>query len=108
MSTKSPETPNFSQMVEQNLLTMKKRTSQIKGEYNDNLTEIIAKNFEQFYQLASQLVAQIDLRDKKLVEVEKSLADIYQGHPEIKIAMDKSNGKGKMKSVSPNVKQQGK
>ncbi len=86
-------------MLEQNLLSMKKRTSQIKGEYNDNLTEVIAKNFEQFYQMGAQLVAQIDLKDKEIVELKKTLEKYESAHPELKIKLAPTidNGKARIK-----------
>ena len=93
-------------MLEQNLLNMKKRTSQIKGEFTDNLTDAISKNFEQFYQIGSQLVAQIDQKDKEIITLKGTLEKYESAHPELKIKMD--NGKGKMKTVSPQVKKQGK
>ena len=80
--------PNFSQMVEQQLLQMKKRTSQIKGELNDGITETIADNFKSFYQIAQQLTGQIDQRDKQIVELEKDLEAVYNAHPELKIAAE--------------------
>ena len=94
----TPDKPNFSQMVEQNLLSMKKRTSQIKGELMDGLTEAIAKNFEQTFQLSQQLVAQIDQRDNKITELEKKLEEVYSAHPELKITQEAKNDKPKRKN----------
>ena len=91
--------PDFGKIVEQQVMNMKKRTSQIKGELTDGLTEINAKNFEQFYQIATQLVAQITMRDKQIEELNKTLEKYESAHPElkIKIAPKIDNGKATKK-----------
>ena len=89
----NPQAPNFSQILEQNLMSMKKRTSQIKGELNDGLTETISKNFEQFYQLGQQLTGQIDAKDKEIESLKKELEDVYNAHPELKVAKEKKSKK---------------
>ena len=78
--------PNFAQMVENQLLNMKKRTSQIKGELQDGITEAIAENFKTFYQISQQLTAQIDQRDKTIADIQSKLDKCYNAHPELKIA----------------------
>lgn len=96
--------PNFAQMVENQLLNMKKRTSQIKGELQDGITEAIAENFKTFYQISQQLTAQIDQRDKQIVELEKKLEDVYNAHPELKIAEEAKN-KAKKQTIVEAKKQ---
>ena len=86
-----PAPPNWSQLVEQNLLRMKKTTSQMKGETMDNLTELIAENFKQFYQIGQQLTAQIDQRDKTIVAMQKTIDEYESAHPELKIAREKKS-----------------
>lgn len=87
MSQNNP--PNFAQILEQNLMSMKKRTSQIKGELNDGLTDVISKNFEQMFQIGQQLTGQIDHKDKEIESLKKELEDVYSAHPELKIAKEK-------------------
>ena len=89
MSNNQNQKPNFQQMVEQQLLQMKKRTSQLKGELNDGLTDIISDNFKSFYQIGQQLTAQIDQRDKTIVVMQKTIDDYESAHPELKIAREK-------------------
>ncbi len=84
-----PGPPNWSQLVEQNLLRMKKQTSQQKGETMDTLTEMIAENFKQFYQIGQQLTAQIDQRDKTILAMQKTIDEYESAHPELKIAREK-------------------
>ena len=97
--------PNFGQIVEQNLINMKKRTSQIKGEYNDNLTEVIADNFKNFYQISQQLIAQMGQKDKQIADLTKNLEAYEQAHPELKIKLE---GTKKAKTISPENKIKGK
>ncbi len=104
MSAQQP--PNFSQIVEQNLLNMKKRTSQVKGEYNDNLTEVIADNFKSFYQISQQLIAQMTQKDKEIGDLKKTLEKYESAHPELKITLDKKDPK--MKTVTPENTAKGK
>ena len=85
MSTKPNEKPNWNELVNNQLLNMKKRTAQVKGEAMDGLTEIIADDFKGFSQIAQQLVGQIDQKDKKIADLEKKLEDVYNAHPELKI-----------------------
>lgn len=80
--------PNWNQIIENNILNMKKRTSQIKGEMTDGLTEVIAKNFEQFYQIGQQLAGQIEQKDKEIVSLKKDLEEVYTAHPELKITKE--------------------
>ena len=91
MSQNNP--PNFAQILEQNLMSMKKRTSQIKGELNDGLTDVISKNFEQMFQIGQQLTGQIDHKDKEIESLKKELEDVYSAHPELKIAKEKKSKK---------------
>ena len=81
--------PNWNQLVNDQLINLKKRTAQIKGETMDTLTEVIAEDFKAFSQIAQQLAAQIEQRDKTIEAQGKELEGIYQGHPEIKIANTK-------------------
>ena len=83
--------PNFGKMVEQQLIQMKKRTSQLKGELSDGLTETIADNFKNFYQISQQLVAQIDQKDKIIVSMQKTIDEYESAHPELKIAREKKS-----------------
>jgi len=91
----STEKPNFAQISETQIMNMKKRTSQIKGELLDGLTDIISKNFEQTFQFTQQLCSQIDQRDKKIVEVEAKLEKCYNAHPELKITEEAEKKKTK-------------
>ncbi len=84
-----PKDPNWNQLVNDQLINLKKRTSQIKGETMDNLTEVIAENFKAFSQIAQQLVAQIDQRDKTIVVQNKTIEDYERAHPELKINLQK-------------------
>lgn len=95
--------PNFSQMVEQQLLQMKKRTSQIKGELQDGITDVISDNFKSFYQIAQQLTGQIDQRDKTITEIEKKLEKCYNAHPELKIA-EEAEAKKATEKLAKNIK----
>ena len=89
MSNLKPKEPNWNELVNNQLINLKKRTSQIKGETMDNLTEIIAEDFKAFSQIAQQLVAQIDQRDKTIVVQNKTIEDYESAHPELKIAREK-------------------
>ena len=89
MSNVKPKEPNWNELVNNQLINLKKRTSQIKGETMDNLTEIIAEDFKAFSQIAQQLVAQIDQRDKTIVVQNKTIEDYESAHPELKIAREK-------------------
>jgi len=101
----TPEKPDFNKIVTDNIINMKKRTSQIKGEFTDNLTDIISENFKNFFQLAQQLVAQIEMREKNLTDIRATLDKYEQAHPELKIALEAKDPK---KSLSPTIKKQGK
>lgn len=87
----SNEKPNYPKLLQDNLLQMKKMTSQIKGEHNDALTEAIAKNFENFNSMGISLTNEIAQREGKIVELEKELDDVYTAHPELKIAKEKKD-----------------
>lgn len=95
--------PNFSQMVEQQLLQMKKRTSQIKGELQDGITDVISDNFKSFYQIAQQLTGQIEQRDKTIAEIEKKLEKCYNAHPELKIS-EEAEAKKATEKLAKNIK----
>ena len=77
-------------MVSDQLLQMKKRTSQLKGELNDGLTDIISDNFRSFFQISQQLTAQIDNRDKTIEAMQKTIDEYESAHPELKIAREKA------------------
>ena len=82
--------PNWNELVNNQLLNMKKRTAQVKGEAMDGLTEIIADDFKGFSQIAQQLVGQIDQRDKTIVAMQKTIDNYESAHPELKIAQEKA------------------
>ena len=89
MSQQNPnEKPDFGKILETNLVNMKKRTSQIKGELNDGLTDVISENFKSFFNIGQQLVAQIGQRDQKFELLSKELEVVYNAHPELKVAKE--------------------
>jgi len=71
---------DFDDDLEKQMREMKDRFSH--GISNNNrelmqeLTEVIAKNFEQTYQLCQQLREQIDQKDKRIKELEEKLKQV--------------------------------
>jgi len=85
-----PQKPDFNKLVTDNLTNMKRRTSQIKGETMDNLTDVISDNFKQFFQIAQQLIGQMEQKDKQIGDLQKKLETYESAHPELKIAQEKA------------------
>ena len=91
MSNNQKEKPNWNELVNNQLLNMKKRTAQIKGEATDTLTEVIAENFKAFSQIGQQLSSQIDQREKTIEVMQKTIDEYESAHPELKIAREKKS-----------------
>jgi len=79
----SGKEPNWNQMIEQNLIDVKMRTSMIKGEMTDSLTEMISENLKQFLQIDQQLTQRIEEKDKEIADLKKQLEEKKLIFPQI-------------------------
>ena len=79
----SGKEPNWNQMIEQNLIDVKMRTSMIKGEMTDSLTEMISENLKQFLQIDQQLTQRIEEKDKEIEDLKKQLEEKKLIFPQI-------------------------
>lgn len=77
------------EMINQGLTQMKRSLSQIDGESHTMLIEAHTTIFQNFASICNQLVNEKLALEAKIKELGDTLDKIYQGHPEILIAMGK-------------------
>jgi len=82
------------------LTQMKVKMSQVEGETTMMKNDVTTSIFNNVAKLLSQVFEDIDIANKKVVEsnnatvqLQKTLNEIYQGHPDIKIAMESKKPK---------------
>ncbi len=71
------------------LTNMKKQMGQVEGECQMMRTDAITSLFQSVAQMFNQVFAKKDAADNKIIELQATLDKIYQGHPDIKISMEK-------------------
>lgn len=75
--------------IGQLLTSMKKQMSQIEGEMTMMKNDGISSLFNNIAEIMNDLWTQKTQLETKLKGVEDTLEKIYQGHPDIKISMEK-------------------
>ena len=73
---------SFSQMMGQ----LKRRIAQVGGETQQMTADTMSQTMEQIMQQVNSVFQQKAQTDKLLQETQKKLDDVYNAHPEIKIA----------------------
>lgn len=71
------------------LTQMKKQMGQVEGECNMMRNDATTSLFQSVAQMLNQIISQKDGAQNKVKELEATLDKIYQGHPDIKISMEK-------------------
>ncbi len=79
------------------LTNMKKQIGQVEGECQMMRTDAITSLFQSVAQMFNQVFAKKDAADNKIKELEATLEKIYQGHPDIKISLEKEKKDSKPK-----------
>ncbi len=79
------------------LTNMKKQMGQVEGECQMMRTDAITSLFQSVAQMFNQVFAKKDAADNQVKELQATLDKIYQGHPDIKIAMEKPKDTPKKK-----------
>ena len=83
--------------VQDILIELRKQVSRVDGEVTTMKTDAMSGVFNSFSQILKQLFSQKAQAEAELSRLQKTLDDIYQGHPEIKIAMEKKETPPKSK-----------
>lgn len=77
------------------LTSMKKQMGQVEGECTMMRNDAVTSLFQSVAQMLNQVISQKDGAQNQLKELQATLDKIYQGHPDIKIAMEKKPDKPK-------------
>lgn len=82
----------------QDILTdLRKQVSRVDGEITTMKSDAMSGVFNTFAQILNQIYGEKANVETELAGVKKTLEDIYQGHPDIKISMEKKDDKPKPK-----------
>ena len=81
--------PLDAKKISEFLTNMKKQMAQVKGEMNMMENDATSSLFNNFAQMINQVFGMKEDADRRLKISEDTLEKIYQGHPDIKIALDK-------------------
>jgi hypothetical protein len=79
------------------LTQMKKQMGQVEGECQMMRTDAVSSLFQSVANMFNQVFAKKDQAENKVKELEATLDKIYQGHPDIKISMEKKKDDSKPK-----------
>ncbi len=77
------------QQVGQILGNLKKQLSQVEGEISTMRGDAQSAVFNNVGQILNQIYQQMDQIKESQLTLEKTLGEIYQGWPDVKISMDK-------------------
>ncbi len=81
--------PLDSKKISEILTNMKKQMSQVKGEMATMENDATSSLFHNFAGMINQVYAEKEQAQKKATDLQATIDKIYQGHPDIKIAMEK-------------------
>lgn len=73
------------------LTTMKKQMAQVEGEMTMMKNDSLSSLFNNVAELLNDIWTQKVALEGKLKEAQATLEDIYKGHPDIKISMEKKH-----------------
>ena len=87
------------------LTNMKKQVAQIDGEATMMRNDANSSLFQNFGQMINQVWGEKENVEHKLLEATATLEKIYQGHPDIQIAIEKEakETKAKIDSKTPKI-----
>lgn len=71
------------------LTSMKKQMGQVRGEISMMENDASSSLFQNFAGMINQVFAEKEQAQKRATELQVTLDKIYQGHPDIKISMEK-------------------
>lgn len=86
-----------SKKISEILTSMKKQMSQVEGEMATMKTDATSSLFQNFAGMLNQVFTEKEQAQKRAVELQATIDKIYQGHPDIKISMEKPVEKPKKK-----------
>ncbi len=78
-----------SKKINEILTGMKKQMSQVEGEMTTMKNDATSSLFQNFAGMINQVYAEKEQAQKKATDLQVTLDLIYQGHPDIKIKMEK-------------------
>jgi len=90
------------QQVGQILMQLKKQLSQVEGEISTMRGDAQSAVFNNVGQILNQIYQELTQIKEARLQLEKTLGEIYQGWPDVKISMDKKIEKAK--ADAPKVK----
>lgn len=93
----NPNSMTDPKQISQFLTNLKKQMAQVDGEIAMMKADSMASLFNNFANMLNQVWGQKEDLDHKLKETQATLEQIYQGHPDIKIAMEKKDAPKKSK-----------
>jgi len=84
-----PQMPELdSKKISEFLTNMKKQMAQVDGEMTMMKNDAQSSLFQNFAQMINQVFQAKEVAEHKLLEAHKTLEEIYQGHPDIQIAIE--------------------
>ena len=89
MMAQKPQPPLDPKSINEMLTNLRKQVSQIEGETVTMKSDAMSGVFNAFAQILSNVFQEKIKGETERDELKKTLADIYQGHPDIKIQMEK-------------------
>ncbi len=91
------------QQVGQILGSLKKGLSQVEGEISTMRGDAQSSIFNNVGQILNQIYQEMEQIKEARLQAEKALGEIYQGWPDVKIAMDKKIEEKKKDAPKANV-----
>ncbi len=97
MNPQQQKEPLDSKKINEILTQMRKEMGRVKGERDMMENDTISSMFQNFANVVGQLYQDKEVAETKLKGLQATIDKIYQGHPDIKIAMEKPVEKPKKK-----------
>ena len=81
------------QAFQQNMGQLKRRLAQTQGEANQLNADAMSSTLESIMGISTQLFNQMAAKDRRITELKKELEEVYNAHPELKVAKEKKSKK---------------
>jgi hypothetical protein len=97
MNPQQKQEPLDSKKINEILTQMKKEMGRVKGERDMMENDTISSMMQNFANLIGKIYQEKESSETKLKGLQATIDKIYQGHPDIKVSMEKPEEKPKKK-----------
>ena len=81
------------QAFQGNMGQLKRRLAQTQGEANQLNADAMSSTLDSIMGISTQLFNQMVAKDRRITELKKELEEVYNAHPELKVAKEKKSKK---------------